>query len=221
MNKLLPHGSCINLQVSNPSSIPTGRNHDSIHSYNSSQNLHCHWTCWPCNGRDDDTRDGGAASSPSQSGKAVSAAYFAAAIWFAERELTGFAEHLRNEGKQEQEHAAKFADYLISRGQTVELDAIEAPRQTWPDPEEVIANVFRMEADVTTSVLLLYSIAERASDQRTTVFLDPVVDDQRISEHEAAYLLGRVKYANNERAAMMIIDAELREEEAKPAKLQS
>ena len=49
-----------------------------------------------------------------------SAAYFAAAIWFAERELTGFAEHLRNEGKQEQEHAAKFADYLISRGQTME-----------------------------------------------------------------------------------------------------
>ena len=150
-----------------------------------------------------------------------SAAYFAAAIWFAERELTGFAEYLRNEGKQEQEHAAKFADYLISRGQTVELDTIEAPRQTWPDPEEVMANVFRMEADVTSSVLLLYSIAERASDQRTTVFLDPVVDDQRNSEHEAAYLLGRVKYANNERAAMMIIDAELREEEAKPAKLQS
>ena len=150
-----------------------------------------------------------------------SAAYFAAAIWFAERELTGFAEYLRNEGKQEQEHAAKFADYLISRGQTVVLDTIEVPRQTWPDPEEVMANVFRMEADVTSSVLLLYSIAERASDQRTTVFLDPVVDDQRNSEHEAAYLLGRVKYANNERAAMMIIDAELREEEAKPAKLQS
>ena len=150
-----------------------------------------------------------------------SAAYFAAAIWFAERELTGFAEYLRNEGKQEQEHAAKFADYLISRGQTVELDTIEAPRQSWPDPEEVMSNVFRMEADVTSSVLLLYSIAERASDQRTTVFLDPVVDDQRVSEHEAAYLLGRVKYANNERAAMMIIDAELREDEAKPAKLQS
>jgi ferritin len=150
-----------------------------------------------------------------------SAAYFAAAIWFAERELTGFAEYLRNEGKQEQEHAAKFADYLISRGQTVELDTIEAPRQAWPDPEEVMANVFRMEADVTSSVLLLYSIAERASDQRTTVFLDPVVDDQRVSEHEAAYLLGRVKYANNERAATMIIDAELREGEAKPAKLQS
>ena len=50
------------------------------------------------------------------------AAYFAAAIWFAERELTGFAEHLRDEAKQEEQHAAKFADYLISRGQRPVLD---------------------------------------------------------------------------------------------------
>merc|ERR1739848_684843 len=79
--------------------------------------------------------------------------YLAAAVWFAERELTGFAEHLRDEAKQEQEHAAKFADYLISRGQRPVLDTIEPPRQQWPDVEQVIADVFRMEADVTASVL--------------------------------------------------------------------
>merc|ERR1712094_115292 len=83
------------------------------------------------------------------------AAYFAAAIWFAERELVGFAEHLRDEAKQEEQHAAKFADYLISRGQRPVLDAVEPPRQQWPDVEQVIANVFRMEADVTASVLPL------------------------------------------------------------------
>ena len=119
--------------------------------------------------------------------------YFAAAIWFAERELTGFAEHLRDEAKQEEQHAAKFADYLISRGQRPVLDTIEPPRQQWTGVEQVIANVFRMEADVTSSVLQLYGTAEGDDDKRTTVFLDPIVDGQRISEHEAAYLLGRVK----------------------------
>merc|ERR1711934_551023 len=147
--------------------------------------------------------------------------YFAAAIWFAERELTGFAEHLRNEAKQEQEHAAKFADYLITRGQRPVLDTIEPPRQEWPDVEQVIANVFRMEADVTASVLQLYSIAEKDMDRRTSVFLDPIVDGQRLSEHEAAYLLGRVKFAAGNPAAVMIIDAELREGDAKPAKLEA
>jgi len=146
--------------------------------------------------------------------------YFAAAVWFAERELTGFAEHLRDEAKQEQEHAAKFADYLISRGQRPVLDTIEPPRQQWPDVEQVIANVFRMEADVTASVLQLYSTAEKDIDRRTTVFLDAIVDAQRLSEHEAAYLLGRVKFAAGNPAAVMIIDAELREGEAEPAKLE-
>ena len=145
--------------------------------------------------------------------------YFAAAVWFAERELTGFAEHLRDEAKQEEQHAAKFADYLISRGQRPVLDTIEPPRQQWTGVEQVIANVFRMEADVTASVLQLYNTAEKDIDRRTTVFLDPIVDGQRLSEHEAAYLLGRVKFAAENAAAVMIIDAELREGEAKPAKL--
>ena len=146
--------------------------------------------------------------------------YFAAAIWFAERELSGFAEHLRDEAKQEQEHAAKFADYLISRGQRPVLDTVEPPRQQWADVEQVIANVFRMEADVTASVLQLYGTAEGDNDKRTSVFLDPIVDGQRLSEHEAAYLLGRVKFAAGNPAAVMIIDAELREDEAEPAKLE-
>ena len=136
--------------------------------------------------------------------------YFAAAIWFAERELVGFAEHLRNEAKQEQEHAAKFADYLITRGQRPVLDTIEPPRQEWPDVEQVIANVFRMEADVTASVLQLYSIAEKDMDRRTSVFLDPIVDGQRLSEHEAAYLLGRVKFAAGNPAAVMLPGATVR-----------
>ena len=62
-----------------------------------------------------------------------SAAYFAASVWFAERELVGFSQHFREEAKQEQDHAAKFADYLISRGQTVVLDTLEPPCQTWAD----------------------------------------------------------------------------------------
>merc|ERR1712196_623038 len=62
-----------------------------------------------------------------------------------------------------------------------------------------VANVFRMEADVTTSVLQLYATAERQNDVRSTVFLDGVIDEQRLSEHEAAYLLGRVKFAAGQR----------------------
>jgi ferritin len=149
----------------------------------------------------------------------VSAAYFAMAIWFAERELRGFSHFFKQEAKSEQEHAATFADYLIARGQTVVLQDLSAPRQAWSSAEEIMAASFQMEADVTTSLQQLYAMAERSSDLRTTVFLDPIVHAQVDAENEFAHLLGRVRFAHSQAAAMLIIDGELSDEKHSPAKL--
>jgi ferritin len=149
----------------------------------------------------------------------ASVAYFAMAIWFAERELRGFAHYFKHEARNEQEHAAKFADYLIARGQSVVLQDLVAPRQSWSSPEEIMAASFLMEADVTTSLQNLYGMAERGSDLRTTVFLDPIVDAQVDSENEFAHLLGRVRFAQSQPAAMLIIDGELSSAHSSPAEL--
>ena len=68
---------------------------------------------------------------------------------------------------------------------------------------------FQMEADVTTSLHQLYAMAERSSDMRTTVFLDPTIESQVNSENEFAHLLGRVRFAKNDSSALLIIDGEL------------
>ena len=148
------------------------------------------------------------------------ASYFAAAIWFAERELRGFSRFFRDESSSEHEHAAKFAEYIIARGQSVSLKAVEAPLQIWESPADVMASAFQMEVDVTASLQQLYSMAERVTDTRTTVFLDPMVEMQTQSEHEFAHLLGRVKFADNQAAALLLIDNELDQGNNKPASLQ-
>ena len=148
------------------------------------------------------------------------ASYFAAAIWFAERELRGFSRFFRDESNSEHEHAAKFAEYIIARGQSVALHVVDAPLQSWASPAAVMATAFQMEVDVTASLQQLYSIAERVSDTRTTVFLDPMVEMQTQSEHEFAHLLGRVKFADNQAAALLLIDNELYQGNNKPASLQ-
>ena len=71
-----------------------------------------------------------------------------------------------------------------ARGQSVQLLDIQAPVQSWSEPEDVMATSF-LEADVTASPAV-YAMAERASDTRTTVFLDPMVDQQIVAEHEVA-----------------------------------
>lgn len=149
----------------------------------------------------------------------ASAAYFAMAIWFAERELRGFSAYLKQEAASEQEHAGKVADYLIARAQTPTLQDLPAPRQQWSDAEQIFSAVFQMEADVTASLQQLYAMAERAADLRTTVFLDPIIDGQTQSEHEAAHLLGRIRFANHQPAALLIIDGELSDGQHTPASL--
>ena len=139
----------------------------------------------------------------------ASAFYFANALWFGERELKGFSKFFHGESQSESTHAASFADYLVARGQTVQLEAIDAPRQSWNSFEEVMAASFVLEADVTASLQQLYSLAERSSDTRTTVFLDPIMEGQIESEHEFAHILGRVRFAGEQAAALLIIDAEL------------
>jgi ferritin len=45
--------------------------------------------------------------------------YFSIYLWFQERDLDGFASHFLSESQGEMEHAYKFANYFIARGQTV------------------------------------------------------------------------------------------------------
>ncbi len=140
--------------------------------------------------------------------RSASAQYLAISLWFAERDLLGFSKFFKKESFDELEHASNFANYLVLRGQTVKLQELSSPKQEWNSIDEVIADSFQMEADVTTSVHQLYSLAERSGDTRTTVFLDPVIENQTNSEDQFAHILSRVKFANNQPSALLIIDNE-------------
>ena len=139
----------------------------------------------------------------------ASAQYFAFSLWFSERELRGFSSFYGKESQDEQEHASIFCRYLIARGQTVLLEKLPSPKQDFNSIQHVVEYTFQMEADVTSSLHQLYSIAERSLDTRTTVFLDPVIEKQISAEDETAYLLGRVNLAGKEASSVLIIDNEL------------
>ena len=135
--------------------------------------------------------------------------YFSIYLWFQERDLDGFASYFLSESKGEMEHSYKFANYLIARGQNVNLKELPAPIQNWDSIEDLISYSFNMEADLTSSLQQLYSISERISDTRTNVFLDPIIDAQTKSEDELAHILGKVKFASNQPSAILLIDSDL------------
>ena len=101
-------------------------------------------------------------------------------------------------------------DSFIARGQTVKLKDLPAPIQAWDSIEDLISYSFNMEADLTSSLHQLYAIAERTSDTRSSVFLDPIVEAQIKSEDEFAHILGKVKFAANQPSAILLIDGDLK-----------
>ena len=140
----------------------------------------------------------------------ASMTYLSMSIWCAERELAGFYKFFSAESAEERGHAIQFADYLVARAQRNDLQPLQAPCQNWSKLEDVVFSAFRMEADTTSSIQHLYSIAERENDVRTTVFLDPLLEQQIGSEDQYAYLHGRIKFADNDSTALLVIDGEVR-----------
>ncbi len=132
--------------------------------------------------------------------------YFSMSLWFQERDLNGFSSFFLRESKDELEHAYKFTDYLIARGQNVDLHELAKPVQKWDSIQDLVAYSFNMEADLTISLQQLYAISERTSDIRTNVFLDPIVESQIKSEDEFAHILSKVKFSRENPSAILIVD---------------
>ena len=135
--------------------------------------------------------------------------YFRVAIWFAERDLKGFAAFARQEALSEHQHACLVADHLIDRSQPVEFTTLQPDTSTWDSVEAVTRFIFDNEVAVTASAQQIYSMAERAGDYITSVFLDGVIQQQTDSEAQAAYLMSRVRLAGEDIAALLLIDQEL------------
>ena len=140
----------------------------------------------------------------------ASMSYLSMSIWCAEKELAGFYKFFRDESAEECGHAIQFSDYLIARAQFNVLQSLQAPCQAWKQLDDLLYNAFRLEADTTSSIQNLYSISERENDVRTTVFLDPILEQQTASEDQYAYLYGRTKFAGNDPTALLVIDGEVR-----------
>ena len=132
--------------------------------------------------------------------------YFSMSLWFQERDLNGFSSFFIKESNDEMDHAYQFSNYLVARGQKIDLNTLQKPIQEWDSIQELISYAFNLEADLTISLQQLYSLAERSADIRSNVFLDPIVESQIKSEDLFAHILGKLKFADGSPAAILMID---------------
>ena len=93
--------------------------------------------------------------------------YLAMEAYFESIDLSGFANWMRAQAQEELAHAMKFYDYIVQRGERVDLSSIDEPQKEWDSPLAVFEHVYEHEKMVTGLINDLMDISVAESDHAT------------------------------------------------------
>lgn len=135
--------------------------------------------------------------------------YLSMAAYFEDEDLAGFSNWMRVQAQEELDHGMKFYDYIIRRGASVTLTAIEAPQTKWDSPLDAFENVLSHEQYVTSLINNLVNLAIEEKDHATNNFLQWFVEEQVEEEENASELLAKIKLANGDNRLIYELNKEL------------
>lgn len=140
---------------------------------------------------------------------ASSVAYLQMVAHFETENLTGMATWMRMQAEEEKEHAHRFMDFVLNRGNGVKLGSIEAPESEFTSTEEVFKAALTQEQAVTKAIHDLYRLASDEGDLAAFPFLQEFIEEQNEEEATVETILERVRIAGGESGAILLLDREL------------
>ena len=136
--------------------------------------------------------------------------YLAMSAHFEALNLRGFAHWMRVQSDEEREHALKLFDFILARGGSVELGAVEQPPGEFGAPVEIFQASLAHERRVTAWINELYARATSENDYASQVFLQWFIDEQVEEEANASEMIDRLSMAGDNKAALLMLDTEMK-----------
>jgi len=121
----------------------------------------------------------------------------------------GAANFYRIQAKEEVDHAMKFYNYLCETGARVILKGIPDPVVEFDGYKDTFEKSLAHEKTVTKRIYNLMDIAIEEKEHATTSFLKWYIDEQVEEESNFNVILGKLKRADQNPAALYMIDDEL------------
>lgn len=118
----------------------------------------------------------------------------------------GFASWLREQSKEELEHAMRLFDYMVDRDGRVILESIDKPPSEFGSLLEMFQQVHDHEKEVTSMINQLYEIANNENDHATAVELHWFIQEQVEEEKTSLDIVEDLKKAGDDSAALLILD---------------
>ena len=123
--------------------------------------------------------------------------------------MAGVANWFAIQFKEEQDHAMKFFNYVISRGGKVILKPIEKVDTEWKSPLAAFEQTLQHEEKVTSLINDLYALAEQEKDYATQSMLKWFIDEQVEEEENAKAIIDTLKLIGDNGYGLYQLDKEL------------
>ena len=135
--------------------------------------------------------------------------YLSMSADFAAKGLNGFANWMEIQFKEEQDHAMKFFNYILSRGGKVDLRPIAKVQKTWKTPLAAFQSTLEHEQVVTKLINDLYALATDEKDYATQSMLKWFIDEQVEEEESAQAIIDTLKLLDGNGYGLYQLDKEL------------
>lgn len=121
----------------------------------------------------------------------------------------GFGHWLCQQSKEELAHAVKIIKYMQNRGANIVFTTIEQPSNQWISLIDVFESTLKHEQYITSSICHLINVAIEEKDFATINFLNWYMEEQIEEEAQAECILQKLKYAENDKAAVLMMNEKL------------
>ncbi len=140
----------------------------------------------------------------------VFSAYLYASVvgYFESVNLKGFAHWMRMQVQEEQLHAQKMAEYIMTRGGRLRLTTIAEPQQDWDSPLAAFESAWQHEQHITGCLDALTTKAIAEHDHATRTFLEWFVSEQVEEEANAEGMVQQIRMAQDAPGALFLLDRE-------------
>ncbi len=142
--------------------------------------------------------------------------YLSMSVHFSNKGLPGFANWFMVQFKEEQDHAHKFMNYLIAKGNKVELLPIEKVQISWKSALSAYEDALSHERVVTSLINDLVSIARSENDYATENMLQWFVNEQVEEEENAQSMIDALKLIGDNGLGIYTMDRELQQRSYTP-----
>ncbi|MCE5179029.1 MAG: ferritin [Porphyromonadaceae bacterium] len=142
--------------------------------------------------------------------------YLSMSSHFSHEGLPGFANWFKVQFQEEQDHAVKFMNYLISKGNKVELTPIEKVDTSWESLLNAFQDTLKHERIVTSLINNLVSLARKENDYATENMLQWFVNEQVEEEETAQAMIDSLKLIGSNGFGIYTMDKELAQRKYTP-----